>query len=90
MSDVALKAAEVGRIKDLLFGEERRVLTQVQQLVSRHEERIGTDDRLQQSVSQIIALALRDAQITQHEQLAAAISPLVMAGVKREILNSRH
>ncbi len=90
MSDVALKTAEVGRIKDLLFGEERRLLKEVQQLVSRHDERIGTDDRLQQSVSHIIALALRDAQINQHEQLAAAISPLVMAGVKREILNSRH
>ncbi|MDZ4790829.1 MAG: hypothetical protein SGJ17_06390 [Hyphomicrobiales bacterium] len=90
MSDLALKTGDVGRLKDLLFGEERRLLSEVQQLVTRHDERIGTDDRLQQSVSHIIALALRDVQIKQHEQLAATISPLVMAGVKREILNSRN
>jgi hypothetical protein len=89
MSDLALKTPEVHRVKELLFGEERKILAEVRDIVTRHEERIGTDESLKHSVAQIIAMALRDAQVQQHEQLAAAISPLVMAGVRREIMNSR-
>lgn len=80
---------EVARLKNLLFDEEQRALDQVRKLVGDHHARIGTDRRFQHSVSEIIANALRDAEVTHHRDLAAAISPVVVAGIRREIANSR-
>ena len=80
---------QVARLKSLLFDEEQQALAQVRQMVGDHHARIGTDKRFQHSVAEIIANALRDAEVTHHRDLAAAISPVVVAGIRREIANSR-
>ncbi len=89
MSENGTRDRDLSHIKQALFGEERRLLLEIRDLLALHHDRIGTDERLQRSVAQIIAKALRDAGSQQHDELAAAITPLIIAAVKREILNSR-
>ncbi len=80
---------DVSKLRDLLFGKEKRVLSDIEQLVLKHEERIGDDEAMQHTVADIIAHALREAEVRDHRELADAISPVVIQGIKREIKNSR-
>ncbi len=80
---------DLASLKSLLVGDEQRSLQELNKRVLDHHARIGTEHRLRRSVAKIIAASLRDAEIAQHETLANAISPLVVAGIKREIRNSR-
>lgn len=80
---------DVSKLRELLFGKEKRVLSDIEQLVLKHEERIGNDESMQQSVADIIADALQEAEVRDHRKLANAISPVVIQGIKREIKNSR-
>lgn len=82
------QSSDFSRLKGLLLGEEKRLLMQIQQMVHRHEERIGDDDALQHSVAEILADALREAEIQNHRELAAALAPVLVASIKREIRNS--
>lgn len=82
------QSGEFTRLKGLLLGEEKRLLSQIEQLVRKHEERIGDDDALQHSVAEVLADALREAEIQNHRELAAALAPVLVASIKREIRNS--
>ncbi len=53
------------------------------------DDRLGTKDRLETSVAGIIDGALRQAEAERHNELADAVSPLVVRTVKTEIRNSR-
>lgn len=51
--------------------------------------RAGTDDRLKQSVAVVLDGALREAEVTRHEQLSQAMAPLVVKTIKNELRNSQ-
>lgn len=89
MSATRSEQAEVVRLKELLFREERHSLAAIRDLVEQHHERIGTDDRMAESVAEVLASSFKAADIKDHRELASAVSPLVVSSIKREIVNSR-
>jgi outer membrane protein OmpA-like peptidoglycan-associated protein len=89
MTNLQNDRQDVLRLKELLFREERRALSHIERVVFEHDQRIGDDEALQHSVAEILAEALREADIKNHRELAASISPVVVAGIRREIINSR-
>jgi outer membrane protein OmpA-like peptidoglycan-associated protein len=52
-------------------------------------DRAGTEERLQKSVASILDGALRDAEVTKHDQLSQAVAPLVVKTIKYELKNSQ-
>ncbi len=89
MTNSQSSGEDVSKLRELLFGQEKRVLSDIEQLVLKHEGRVGDDAALLHSVSGIIAGALREAEVNNHRELAESISPVVVLGIKREIRNSR-
>lgn len=81
-------AGDFSRLKRLLLSEERQVLSDIEETVRKHDIRIGDDEALQHSVALILADALREAEVANHRELAAAIAPVVVAAIKREIRNA--
>ncbi len=67
----------------------RRAFAAIRRIVGDHDRLVGSSQRLRSSVAAIITDALREAEISHHDELAHVISPLVVAVVKREIANSR-
>ena len=51
--------------------------------------RAGTEERLKQSVAQVLDGSLREAEVTRHEQLSQAMAPLVVKTIKNELRNSQ-
>lgn len=89
MSANRSELAEVVRLKELLFGEERHSLAAIREIVEQHHDRIGTDERLTETVAEVLAECFKSADIKNHRELASAVSPLVVSSIKREIVNSR-
>lgn len=89
MSASRSEQAEVVRLKELLFREERHSLSAIRDIVEQHHDRIGTDERLSETVSTVLAESFKAADIKNHRELANAVSPLVVTSIKREIVNSR-
>ena len=86
---------EAQRLDDL----QRKLSTLAETETVRHKEmsdrvdqvfaRAGTEDRLKQSVAVVLDGALREAEITRHDQLAQAMAPLVVKTIKNELRNSQ-
>ncbi len=89
MTNSQSSGEDVSKLRELLFGQEKRVLSDIEQLVLKHEGRVGDDAALLRTVANILAGALREADVNNHRELADAISPVVVLGIKREIRNSR-
>jgi outer membrane protein OmpA-like peptidoglycan-associated protein len=89
MSASRNEQAEVVRLKELLFAEERHSLATIREVVEQHHDRIGTDERLIDTVAEVLAESFKSADIKDHRELASAVSPLVVSSIKREIVNSR-
>ena len=89
MSASRSEQAEVVRLKELLFREERHSLAAIRDIVEQHHDRIGTDERLTETVAEVLANSFKSADIKDHRELAGAVSPLVVSSIKREIVNSR-
>ena len=65
---------------------ELRVLAVVTDTLKQHHRRIGTTERLEKSVAEIIAGAITQAD---HKAVAASLTPLVVNCIRQEIRNSR-
>ncbi len=52
-------------------------------------DRVGSGERLASSVSEILADALRRAEVARHDELAISIAPLVVSTIKTELRNSQ-
>jgi len=89
MTEAAKDYGDVTRLKSLLFRPEQEALDDMRGLLDAHHERIGSDADMQRTVSTVLAGALRDARVRQHKQVADAIAPILVEGMKREIKNSR-
>ena len=65
--------------------EREKITVQVDELL----QRAGTTERFEKSVAGVLDGALRQAEVERHQELAAAMAPLVVRTVKTEIRNSR-
>ena len=82
-------AQGVVRLKELLFDQEQRELSQLTDRVEHLFERTGTQERLRSSVADVLDGALREAEVTKHEELSQAVAPLIVKTIKTEITNSK-
>ncbi len=73
------------RRKELLFEKESRELNALTQRLEDVAERAGSDDRFRSSVAATLEGALRDAEATNHRQVADALAPLVVRTVRTEV-----
>lgn len=89
MTETAHQRGDVVRLKSLLFRNEQEAIDDIRAQLEAHHERIGSDEVMRDSVSGVLAGALKDARIRQHKQVADAIAPILVEGMKREIKNSR-
>lgn len=69
--------------------ENKKTLDVLVNHVLNHQNRIGTDTGLQNSVANILAGALRAAEVENHKDLSAALTPLVISGIRQEVRNSK-
>lgn len=81
--------ADLGRLKQLLFKPEQAKIEALQSQCDAFAQKIGDDARFEASTAQVIAGALRKAEVSGHRELSAAIAPLVVAAIRSEIVNSR-
>jgi outer membrane protein OmpA-like peptidoglycan-associated protein len=77
-------------LKDILFGHESAILEQLRLLIANHDERIGSPERLRESVADILAGALRAAGVKDRPGLALSIAPVIIDAIRSEIRNSRN
>jgi outer membrane protein OmpA-like peptidoglycan-associated protein len=52
-------------------------------------DRAGTEERFRSSVATVLDGALREAEVTRHEQMSRAMAPLVVKTIKTELRNSQ-
>jgi outer membrane protein OmpA-like peptidoglycan-associated protein len=77
-------------LKDVLFGREKTLLEEMRRIVTDHDLRIGTSERLSKNVAAILADALKSAGVKNRKNLAVAIAPIIIDGIRGEIRNSRN
>lgn len=86
---------ESRRLEDLSRRLEQEVGAAVQREKTLSEridvvyDRAGTEERLLHSVAAIIDGALREAEVTRHEQVSRAIAPLVVRTIKLQLRESQ-
>ncbi|MBV1707304.1 MAG: OmpA family protein [Hyphomicrobiales bacterium] len=73
---------DMRRLKALLFTPESARLEAL-------EARLGSPQRLESATAEVIADALRRAEVKDHDNLSRAIAPVVVAVIRNEIRNSR-
>ena len=77
------------RLKQLLFAAELDVIRRLEAGQEELAARVGDDGALTQSVSGVVVEVLRDAGVRDHDRLAGALAPLIVASLREEIRNSR-
>ena len=82
-------AQDFDKLKSLLIGAEADSLAVLARKVDTLENYIGEAPRLEIATADIIAQALRRAEIARHRELANAIAPLIVSVIRAEIRNSR-
>ena len=80
---------EFERLKALLVGPESERLSRLSDKVDGLDTYIGQAPRLEIATAEILAKALRRAEVDRHRELANALSPLVVSAIRSEIKNSR-
>ncbi|MCC7252132.1 OmpA family protein [Hyphomicrobium sp.] len=83
------RQAELEKLKRILLAEERTTIETLRRALAALDERVGDDDRFRDSMTRELVAAFRAAEAHQHRDLAEALSPLVLAGIRREIVQSR-
>jgi outer membrane protein OmpA-like peptidoglycan-associated protein len=80
---------ELGLLKRLLFRNEQTRLDALQDRTEALAARVGDNARLEKATADVLAGALRRAEVADHRALSLAIAPLVVAAIRSEIVNSR-
>lgn len=83
------RQAELEKLKRILLAEERVTIETLRQGLAALDERVGDDHRFRDSMTRELVAAFRAAEASQHRELAEALSPLVLAGIRREIVQSQ-
>lgn len=82
-------SAELGLLKQLLFRNEQARLDALQRETEALNARVGDPANLEAATAEILAGALRRAEVASHRELSQAMAPLVVAAIRSEIVNSR-
>ena len=80
---------ELGLLKRLLFRAEQSRLDALQDRTEALAARVGDNARFEQATAEVLAGALRRAEVANHRELSQAMAPLVIAAIRSEIVNSR-
>ncbi len=80
---------ELGLLKRLLFRSEQSRLDALQAGAEALAARLGDNARLEAATAEVLAGALRRAEIASHRELSQALAPLVLSAIRSEIANSR-
>jgi outer membrane protein OmpA-like peptidoglycan-associated protein len=80
---------ELGLLKRLLFRNEQSRLDALHDRTEALAARVGDNARFEQATAEVLAGALRRAEVANHRELSHAIAPLVIAAIRSEIVNSR-
>lgn len=89
MTPIPDRQAELEKLKRILLAEERTTIETLRRALAALDERVGDDHRFRDSMTRELVAAFRAAETSQHRELAEALSPLVLAGIRREIVQSR-
>lgn len=79
----------MGLLKRLLFRAEQARLDALQHETQALAARVGDAARFEEATAEVLAGALRRAEIANHRELSQAMAPLVIAAIRSEIVNSR-
>ncbi len=80
---------DVNRLKELLFENESRALSDLNRRMDIVFERAGSTERFTASVASVLDEALSQAEIERHSEVASAIAPLIVQTIKTEIRGSQ-
>src|SRR5215467_6440135 len=80
---------DVSRLKELLFENESRTLSDLTHRMDLVFERAGSPERFTASVAGVLDDALRRAEVDRHTELSQAIAPLIVKTIKTEIRGSQ-
>ena len=80
---------DVNRLKELLFENESRALSDLNRRMDIVFERTGTTERFTTSVAEVLDEALARAEIEKHSEVSHAIAPLIVQTIKTEIRGSQ-
>ncbi|HOV03013.1 MAG TPA: hypothetical protein PLG99_01285, partial [Kaistiaceae bacterium] len=83
------KDGHFDELKRLLFADEQKTLERLDRDVNTLSDRYGTPDKFEHAMAKSLATALKQADVEDHRRLAGAIAPLVVAGIRNEIAQSR-
>jgi outer membrane protein OmpA-like peptidoglycan-associated protein len=83
------KPDETAELKRLLFAPELELLDRVHDRTAALHHRVGNDPALTVSVQRVLVDVLRQSGVQDHNSVAAALAPLIMDTVQREIRSSR-
>ncbi|MDX2258468.1 MAG: OmpA family protein [Hyphomicrobiaceae bacterium] len=72
-----------------LAAEEARARAELKAAIDGVFDRAGTETRFTRSVASVLDRALQEAEVQRHDQLSAAVAPLVVRTIKNEIRNSQ-
>ncbi|TNC11401.1 hypothetical protein FF100_19970 [Methylobacterium terricola] len=76
-------------LKRLLLRDEHRDLAGLRDELARLDRRVGSEDRFSRAVADSLVVALKVVEVENHRALTEVIAPLVVAGIRREIAESR-
>lgn len=79
----------LARDLDRLSATEANFRKEVRGQIEAVFSRAGTDDRFRKSVAEVLDRALAEAEVSRHDELSAAVAPLVVRTIKREIHESQ-
>lgn len=83
------RPAELEKLKHLLLADERTDIETLRRALALLDARVGDDARFRDTMTRELVAAFRAAEANQHRELAEALSPLVLAGIRREIIQSQ-
>ncbi|MDQ8732696.1 OmpA family protein [Bradyrhizobium sp. LHD-71] len=83
------RQADLETLRGILLANERDSIETLRLALKALDDRVGDDDRFRDSMTRGLVAAFRAAEVSHHRELAEALSPLVLSGIRREILDSR-
>lgn len=89
LADVQMRLDRLADLETQRHDEVTRRQGEITTRVDQVFDRAGTEERLQKSVASILDGALREAEVTRHEQLSQAVAPLIVKTIKSELRNSQ-
>ncbi len=85
MTHRSMSRETVTRLKELLFDQESRELDALATRIEALHQRVGSEEKLQRSVAEVLDGALIEAEVARHNELAGAMAPMVLRTLRAEM-----